>query len=91
MDTSVNATLVIRAHRARIAIKVRRRLRLCKRKTLSEEITCNKEKFRKHHVEGDCRSIDEIKNGRCLGYCGEGEVRQQILICGRQVNNTNKR
>ncbi|KIH42344.1 hypothetical protein ANCDUO_27673, partial [Ancylostoma duodenale] len=36
-------------------------------------ITCNKEKFRRHHVEGDCRSVDMVKNAECVGYCGEGE------------------
>ncbi|VDM78495.1 unnamed protein product [Strongylus vulgaris] len=36
-------------------------------------ITCNKEKFRRHHFEGDCRSIDMVKNAECVGYCGEGE------------------
>ncbi|CAD6190609.1 unnamed protein product [Caenorhabditis auriculariae] len=37
------------------------------------EITCNKEKFRKVHIENDCRSIEEIKNAECSGYCGDGE------------------
>ncbi|CAJ0947071.1 unnamed protein product, partial [Mesorhabditis belari] len=35
------------------------------------KIQCNKEKFKEYHVEGDCRSIDEIKSARCDGYCGE--------------------
>ncbi|CAB3399989.1 unnamed protein product [Caenorhabditis bovis] len=37
------------------------------------EITCNKDKFRKYHIEGDCRSVEEIKNAECNGYCGDGE------------------
>ncbi|WKY15918.1 hypothetical protein Q1695_000972 [Nippostrongylus brasiliensis] len=36
-------------------------------------VTCNKEKFRRHHVDGDCRSVDVVKNAECVGYCGEGE------------------
>ncbi|VDM52071.1 unnamed protein product [Angiostrongylus costaricensis] len=36
-------------------------------------ITCNKEKHRRHHVDGDCRSIEMIRIGECVGYCGEGK------------------
>ncbi|KAK6765982.1 hypothetical protein RB195_025724 [Necator americanus] len=36
-------------------------------------ITCNKEKFRRYHEDGDCRSVDMVKNAECVGYCGEGE------------------
>uniref|UniRef100_A0A914CNL9 Protein slit n=1 Tax=Acrobeloides nanus TaxID=290746 RepID=A0A914CNL9_9BILA len=34
-------------------------------------ISCNKEKYRYYHEEGDCRSIEQIKSARCLGWCGE--------------------
>ncbi|VDP44918.1 unnamed protein product [Heligmosomoides polygyrus] len=43
-------------------------------------ITCNKEKFRRYHVEGDCRSVDMVKNAECAGYCGEGGVRPQRSV-----------
>ncbi|KAE9412961.1 hypothetical protein Angca_004648, partial [Angiostrongylus cantonensis] len=36
-------------------------------------IACNKEKHRRHHVDGDCRSIEMIRISECVGYCGEGE------------------
>ncbi|KAK6033690.1 EGF-like domain protein, partial [Ostertagia ostertagi] len=36
-------------------------------------ITCNKEKYRRYHVEGDCRSVDMVKNAECVGFCGDGE------------------
>ncbi|CAI5455769.1 unnamed protein product [Caenorhabditis angaria] len=42
-------------------------------KCSEREITCNKDKFRKYHIEGDCQSVDEIKNAECNGYCGDGE------------------
>uniref|UniRef100_A0A8L7YLJ6 Uncharacterized protein n=1 Tax=Brugia malayi TaxID=6279 RepID=A0A8L7YLJ6_BRUMA len=34
------------------------------------EIFCAKEKFHYHHVEGNCRSTEQIKNSRCYGWCG---------------------
>ncbi|VDK71993.1 unnamed protein product [Litomosoides sigmodontis] len=36
----------------------------------SGEIFCAKEKFRHHYVDGGCRSVEQIKNGRCYGWCG---------------------
>ena len=32
--------------------------------------SCTKEKFRKYHEENGCRSVDLIKNAKCLGWCG---------------------
>ncbi|MCP9266007.1 SLIT2 [Dirofilaria immitis] len=34
------------------------------------EIFCVKEKFRHHYIEDSCRSAEQIKNGRCYGWCG---------------------
>uniref|UniRef100_A0A7E4ZYZ5 Glycosyltransferase family 92 protein n=1 Tax=Panagrellus redivivus TaxID=6233 RepID=A0A7E4ZYZ5_PANRE len=31
---------------------------------------CIKERFRVYHEDNGCRSVDMIKNARCLGYCG---------------------
>ncbi|CEF71563.1 Slit homolog 2 protein [Strongyloides ratti] len=36
----------------------------------TREIQCIKEKYREYYHEDDCRSIEPIKNGRCLGFCG---------------------
>uniref|UniRef100_A0AC34FEV5 Slit n=1 Tax=Panagrolaimus sp. ES5 TaxID=591445 RepID=A0AC34FEV5_9BILA len=32
--------------------------------------SCTKEKFRRYHEENGCRSVDLIKNAKCLGWCG---------------------
>uniref|UniRef100_A0A1I7VVW3 EGF-like domain-containing protein n=1 Tax=Loa loa TaxID=7209 RepID=A0A1I7VVW3_LOALO len=34
------------------------------------EVFCAKEKFRYHYLDGNCRSAERIKNGRCNGWCG---------------------
>ncbi|KAK5979180.1 Laminin G domain protein [Trichostrongylus colubriformis] len=59
---------------------------------LQRVITCNKEKFRRHHIEGDCRSVDMVKNAECVGFCGDGDQnccaavktkrRRLKMICG---------
>ncbi|VDK65580.1 unnamed protein product, partial [Onchocerca ochengi] len=33
------------------------------------EVFCAKETFRHHYTEDSCRSIEQIKNGRCYGWC----------------------
>ncbi|CAD5219599.1 unnamed protein product [Bursaphelenchus xylophilus] len=38
------------------------------------EIRCIKEKFREYVEEGQCRSVEKIKNARCLGWCGNADA-----------------
>ncbi|KAI6200949.1 Slit-like protein 2 protein [Aphelenchoides besseyi] len=40
--------------------------RLCE----DQEIRCVKEKFHEYVEENGCRSLDKVKNAKCLGYCG---------------------
>ncbi|KAI1731909.1 EGF-like domain-containing protein [Ditylenchus destructor] len=35
---------------------------------------CSKKKYRGYHEEGTCRSIEVIKNARCVGWCGSDSV-----------------
>ncbi|CAA93668.3 Slit homolog 1 protein [Caenorhabditis elegans] len=35
-----------------------------------KRIKCDKQKFRRHHIENECRSVDRIKIAECNGYCG---------------------
>lgn len=37
------------------------------------EIFCVKQKFRRYHEEDGCRSVEQIKNARCYGWCGDVE------------------
>uniref|UniRef100_A0AC35U6H7 EGF-like domain-containing protein n=1 Tax=Rhabditophanes sp. KR3021 TaxID=114890 RepID=A0AC35U6H7_9BILA len=36
----------------------------------TREVQCIKEKFREYHFEDECKSVEQIKNGKCLGFCG---------------------
>ncbi|CAD5214217.1 unnamed protein product [Bursaphelenchus okinawaensis] len=48
------------------------------------EIRCIKEKFREYIEDGECRSLEKVKNARCLGWCGsedKSSLNQPISGC----------
>ncbi|KAK0396624.1 hypothetical protein QR680_001791 [Steinernema hermaphroditum] len=56
------------------------------------EIRCVKERYRKVHHEGECRSVEAIKNARCMGWCGENEtVKSGPQTCCSAVRTKKRR
>ncbi|TMS36256.1 hypothetical protein L596_003465 [Steinernema carpocapsae] len=56
------------------------------------EIRCVKERFRRIHQEGDCRSVESIKNARCMGWCGENaDVKSAPASCCAAVRTKKRR
>uniref|UniRef100_A0A1I7YNA8 Slit homolog 2 protein-like n=1 Tax=Steinernema glaseri TaxID=37863 RepID=A0A1I7YNA8_9BILA len=56
------------------------------------EIRCVKERYRKVHHEGECRSVEAIKNARCMGWCGENEsVKSSPQSCCSAVRTKKRR
>lgn len=54
---------------------------ICKLKCfIPERIKCDKQKFRRHHIENECRSVDRIKIAECNGYCGGEQVNRNLHV-----------